>query len=580
MIAAVYARKSTAQDGVADEAKSLARQVAHARAYAEAQGWAVDPAHVYQDDAASGAEFAARDGLMRLLASLRPAPPFAVLVVMHKDRLGREQYESAYNLKRLAQAGVRVFEYLGGGRELKLTTPTEKFVELVGGFAAEQERYQASLRTRDALRRKAERGHVTGGRVFGYRNVPVVDAAGRRDHVRREVVDAEAAVVRRIFAGYAGGLGFKSLAIALNAEGAVAPLPRRHPQRGWAPSSVRAVIHNPLYTGAIVWGRARKRDDWGAKRRSAKPEAEWVRHRDEALRIVPDALWAAAHERLASVRDGYLRHQDGRLWGRPANGKESPYLLTGLAACGVCAGSLYVVSGMARGIGRPKARRHAYWCAVHKTRGAAVCANGVGLPIEAADGALLAALESSVLDPAIVEAALDAALDSLAATRAAAAPAADVRAALADADAQLARLAEAVRLGGGSLLVLVREIATVTRRRDALAAALAPAPAARLDRAALRRELGARLADWTAALRRNVPQGRQLLRRLLVGRVVFTPGAAGVAFEADCSLGKLIMGLACAKALVTPAGSPRLGPCPSKPSCAWQREHDDTRPRR
>ena len=98
MIAAVYARKSTAQDGVADEAKSLARQIAHARAYAEGQGWTVDPARVYTDDAASGADFT-RDGLMRLLASLKPAAPFAVLVVMHKDRLGREQYESAFNLK-------------------------------------------------------------------------------------------------------------------------------------------------------------------------------------------------------------------------------------------------------------------------------------------------------------------------------------------------------------------------------------------------------------------------------------------------------------------------------------------------
>ena len=35
MIAAVYARKSTGQNGVADEVKSVTRQVEHARAYAE-----------------------------------------------------------------------------------------------------------------------------------------------------------------------------------------------------------------------------------------------------------------------------------------------------------------------------------------------------------------------------------------------------------------------------------------------------------------------------------------------------------------------------------------------------------------
>ena len=35
MTAAIYARKSTEQNGVADESKSVARQVDHARAYAE-----------------------------------------------------------------------------------------------------------------------------------------------------------------------------------------------------------------------------------------------------------------------------------------------------------------------------------------------------------------------------------------------------------------------------------------------------------------------------------------------------------------------------------------------------------------
>lgn len=40
MIAAIYARKSTEQTGVADEQKSVARQVDHARAYATSKGMA------------------------------------------------------------------------------------------------------------------------------------------------------------------------------------------------------------------------------------------------------------------------------------------------------------------------------------------------------------------------------------------------------------------------------------------------------------------------------------------------------------------------------------------------------------
>ena len=39
MIAAVYVRKSTEQIGVAAEHKSVARQIDHARRYAERKGW-------------------------------------------------------------------------------------------------------------------------------------------------------------------------------------------------------------------------------------------------------------------------------------------------------------------------------------------------------------------------------------------------------------------------------------------------------------------------------------------------------------------------------------------------------------
>jgi DNA invertase Pin-like site-specific DNA recombinase len=38
MIAAIYARKSTEQSGVADEQKSVARQIDHARKYAIRKG--------------------------------------------------------------------------------------------------------------------------------------------------------------------------------------------------------------------------------------------------------------------------------------------------------------------------------------------------------------------------------------------------------------------------------------------------------------------------------------------------------------------------------------------------------------
>jgi DNA invertase Pin-like site-specific DNA recombinase len=62
MIAAIYARKSTEQNGMAEEAKSVGRQVETARAYTTRKGWTIAEDHIYVDDGISGAEFAARPG--------------------------------------------------------------------------------------------------------------------------------------------------------------------------------------------------------------------------------------------------------------------------------------------------------------------------------------------------------------------------------------------------------------------------------------------------------------------------------------------------------------------------------------
>ena len=46
MVAAIYARKSTDQNGIGDEHKSITRQVEHAKAYALDKGWTVATDHI------------------------------------------------------------------------------------------------------------------------------------------------------------------------------------------------------------------------------------------------------------------------------------------------------------------------------------------------------------------------------------------------------------------------------------------------------------------------------------------------------------------------------------------------------
>ena len=77
------------------------------------------------------------------------------------------------------------------------------------------------------MQRKARAGHVTGGRVFGYDNLEVLEPDGRRSHVERRINDAEAAVVRRIVDMSAGGSGLTAIAKALNVDTTATARPAR-----------------------------------------------------------------------------------------------------------------------------------------------------------------------------------------------------------------------------------------------------------------------------------------------------------------------------------------------------------------
>jgi site-specific DNA recombinase len=376
MIAAVYARKSTDQSGVADDQKSVARQIQHAREYAARKGWIVADEHFYVDDGISGAEFANRPGFLRLMNSLKPRPSFQVLVMSEESRLGREAIETAYALKQLVQAGVRVFFYLED-RERTLDSPTDKIMLSLTTFADELEREKARQRTYDAMMRKAKAGHVCGGRTFGYDNIEVSGPDGRRSHVVREINQAEAAVVRRIFEMSAKGIGLTTIAKTLNTEAAPAPRSQQGRPRAWVQSTVREILYRDLYRGLIVWNKTRKRNAWGQAKREARNAGEWFSVPAPELRIVPEDLWTKVHERMEQAKAVYLRGTKGQLYGRPAAGVESKYLLSGLARCATCNGSMYVKS---RSHGRKRA--YFYGCTSFHLRGSAVCTNSVEVPME------------------------------------------------------------------------------------------------------------------------------------------------------------------------------------------------------
>jgi hypothetical protein len=90
--------------------------------------------------------------------------------------------------------------------------------------------------------------------------------------------------------------------------------------------------------------------------------------------------------------------------GRPLNPIDAKYLLTGLLKCGQCGGTLEVRSRQP-GSSRGRTRVQFYMFSVRRRRGRAVCA-GLDVPLALADGAILNALENSLVKPDIIRQAI------------------------------------------------------------------------------------------------------------------------------------------------------------------------------
>ncbi len=377
MIAALYARLSK-EDTRATEDNGVARQLELGRAFAVKNGWTVNEAYVLADDGVSGANFDHRPGLVRLLEGARQKPrPYDIVVVAAIDRIGREQVATSSVLKQLTRAGIQVWTFQDGQR-VKFDRPIDKFMVGVKGFGAEEYRDAVRDKTVTALRELAKRGHATGPTSYGYRNEK------QGGHTVRVIHEAEAAVVRRAFQLAADGYGNDRIRNILATE---APQPG-----GWAKNQVRRILANPIYVGRPVYGKVRNVDNDGRGARERVPESEWIQVDAPELRIVSDELWQAMQDRKEKTKQHYVRTPEGQLTGKPESGIVAKFMLSGIARCGTCGGTMTMIGGRTR---------KRYYCLGRAHRGPAFCSNSAGVPMDLLDQAVLEVLYDELLaDPA------------------------------------------------------------------------------------------------------------------------------------------------------------------------------------
>nr|WP_210105635.1 recombinase family protein [Neorhizobium galegae] len=382
---ALYARYSSDNQREA----SIEDQLRICREQAKREKWKI--VGTYKDAGISGASMILRPGIQALLQDAQAAQ-FDIVLAEALDRISRDQADVATFYKHLKFAGVPIVTLSEG--EI-----SELHVGLKGTMNALFLKDLAA-KTHRGIRGRVEDGKSGGGLCFGYNVVKQLDARGDPIRGDREINEAEANVVRRIFREFAAGVGPRTIARTLNEEGVPGPAGKL-----WRDTTIRGhvkrgtgLVNNELYIGRLIWNRLRYIKDPSTGKRVSRlnPESEWIIKDVPELRMVDDELWHSVRvrqgeiaEKFANVTEAVRKHhKKNRL-----NGTRRPKsLLSGLVFCGCC-GSPYSLRGADR-----------FACSNHISKGA--CSNSRTIPREDLEARVLSGLKDRMMAPEIVEEAM------------------------------------------------------------------------------------------------------------------------------------------------------------------------------
>lgn len=253
-------------------------------------GWTVGEEYVDNDISAySGKK---RPAYERMLDDLADGTRDAVLCY-HPDRLTRRPMELEQFVETVSGAGVDHVQFVAGGG-VDLGNGDNLLLLRIQGAVAANESASKSRRVRRKMEEIAEAGQPHGGSVrpFGF----------EADRITHHPVEAD--VVRQLVARYIAGESLRSLAVWLDTEGITTST-----GRSWQTTALRNVLRSPRIAGL----------------------------REYRGEIVGEAVWEPII--TPPEREKVL----ARMAERATSNKRTPqrYLLSGLARCGKCGGTLY-----------------------------------------------------------------------------------------------------------------------------------------------------------------------------------------------------------------------------------------------
>ncbi len=320
MKSAIYARVSTSKQEVEQTVES---QIECLRKYVENEGLELDEKHVYVDEGYSGAKLE-RPGLDTLRDSAA-AGEFQEVIIYSPDRLARRYAYQVIVIEELNKCGCEVI-FLQ--RPIS-DDPEEKLLLQMQGIIAEYERAKIIERTRRGRLYNARRGHFLMWSIppYGYRYQIVSGEQPGRAIIHEE----EAELVKNIFHWCTEeGLSTYKIVERLNRMG-IRP---RKGGKGWAPSSIRAILTNETYIGKAYYNR-----EFCVKPKKPQNRMAYRKYENTTKKLRPKSEWIEIEVPAIIEEDTFRRAGEQlkkNMWWSSRNNTKHKYLLRGLVRCGEC----------------------------------------------------------------------------------------------------------------------------------------------------------------------------------------------------------------------------------------------------
>jgi len=393
MRCAIYARYSSEMQSPT----SIDDQIDQCKTAIAEKSWMLLEDHIYKDEAISGFDIN-RDGYKSLKEAAHEFA-FDYIVVDDLSRFGRNTAESIMAYQELTSIGINI---LSISDHLDTSNDSAKMPYYFKSFMNELFLDDMKKKVKRGLAGQVKRNFSAGGRIFGYRNIEVLDPNGEKDSfgrvkregVRIEIDPDQAEIIRKIFEMKAKGHGYRVIAQHLNDQSIPSP---RHNKNGnsWCTGSVRTIVMNPKYNGDWTYNKTKyikttSKNGKPIRKQIKRPQSEWIEHHNEDLKIISDDLWQAVRNKDRKSKKSSKSHNHTTAPGQ--GGKK--YVFAGLLKCGCCGGTMLTstFNGYSRLV-----------CSNHWNRGNAVCSNSVRIDRLKVEKSILKQIEKKILTSRIVE---------------------------------------------------------------------------------------------------------------------------------------------------------------------------------